>query len=163
MDKKIIINRDEHGVSWKVIAVIDYDDLKELIITTINDKYFSKFSRKRKLQIRSLLNCDKASIQKYLYVLQNNETMEFIANSYERFIIYTLCAVLNLRYETVAQYTTKHVGCNEFYPIKTQYPVCGCYYTPPIFWTYYIGDMYNDYIHYSTIPYCETIGVRIYK
>ncbi len=163
---KIIIERNSYsGVKWKIFEPIDYDDIIFLITETIKDKYFIEHNKATKTRIQSLLTCNKLDIITYLDLLQNDthKTVDIKCNSYGRFIIYNLCAILGLKCELLKENTRKYIGCNEYYPFKTRRLTCGCDYAPNNFWKYHVTNNYDDDIAYSSMPWTEKLGIRIIK
>jgi len=87
-------------------------------------------------------------------------------SSTDRYVIYKLCDILNIKYERIELHSTRIFMCDKFIGPNTEYHesgrVCGCGNVPNKYKKYEIGLDYDDFYKQYEIPWTYKLGVRIY-
>ena len=192
------INANKHGgLNWSVdINGINYERFKNFINDIINTTYthfdrnnFSIYNgyknriEKQDIDNINMLLTDDGKIYFNLIKKSLSEintadlfNIENI-NSYQRLIIYLICKIFKLTYETIKTTEKFYVPCTDFLPCnkgksrdkhqtKDFYEdelVCGCEFAPSWFGKNHFDNNYDDTISYSWTYRTRKTGIKIIK
>lgn len=207
MDFLIELNIHD-GLSWKIdLNTTDYEILSRFINQVINTKY--KYIEKKKNIIVGNggynTRVTKDDIDKFNLLLTShgktcfeviktglsNGNKELIIKSetikitsYSRLLIYLLCKIFGLNFETIKEVVPVLIPCTDFLPCNKNKPrskhittdiqsygndddddwdiVCGCDFAPNWFDKNHVDNNYEDTISYSRSYRTRKTGVRVY-
>lgn len=158
IEKKTNVVIGNGGYNTRLIAE-DIKDL-QLLLTPDGKNYFNL--------IKEGLTNDKEVI------IDSSDTLKI--TSYGRLIIYLLCKLFGLNFETIKQVCPVLIPCTDFLPCNKNKPrdkhiakdvygddiVCGCDFAPNWFNKNHVDNNYEDTIAYSRSYRTRKTGVRIY-
>src|SRR5438874_8611718 len=122
---------------------MSYDD----IVRLVNDMKTNNQDRIQDRKLAGLLE-HKDLIEKYLDIIQNNTNSPLdilTQSSTDRYVIYKLCEILNIRCQRIEKHETRIFGCDQFSGPKTTKYGCGCGNVPKRLRKYESGLDYDDH------------------
>lgn len=110
----------------------------------------------------------KEYIEQFLPIIQDNKhrSLDILTGSpTKRYVIYTLCRMLDIRHERIEKHGNRHFTCYEFPgPNRVKkYTRCGCANVPDKWMDKYEKGLdYDDLYRQFEVPWVYKLGVRIF-
>lgn len=157
-----------NGLSWLIeIDITNWCSFTKFIEKLKNTpyKYICRTEpniKKPDLNDLDILLTEEAKIYFNLIKEAKNPIDIIDINSYHRLIIYLICKIFKLQFETIKENHEVIIPCTDF-ATDDSYTKCGCDNAPRWFHDNHYNNSYDDDIAYSKVWRTKKIGVKIFK